>query len=95
MPMYKFSCPKCHNVFDVKLSMSDIGQVAVECDECLVEANREYVNPMVTVPANMRATLSDNYYGKESRIPINIIDEKPDGGYRVTRIGKKGDLDNE
>jgi hypothetical protein len=51
--------------------------------------------PGLVIPPNMRATLSDNYYGKEAQVPINIIDEKPDGGYRVTRIGKKKDIEND
>lgn len=32
---------------------------------------------------------------KIADVPINIIDEKPDGGYKVTRIGKKGDIEND
>lgn len=32
---------------------------------------------------------------EEASVPINIIDENADGSVKVTRIGKKGDIEND
>lgn len=50
---------------------------------------------MMNIPESMRAVGSKNYYGKEARVPINIIDENKDGTTTVTRIGNKSDIENE
>lgn len=95
MPTYQYKCPKCHKEFDIFLSLKDKLEALVECEECLIEL-QSYCRtaPAVTIPWSHQA--APNMEKKEDlRIPINIIDEKPDGGYRVTRVGTKTDVDNE
>lgn len=96
MPTYEYECPKCKKQFDIISRVCDYGKYVLECEECLRELVR-VINtpPSVSIPAHMRATTSSKYYGKQARVPINLIDERPDGTVRVTRIGKKSDIENE
>jgi len=75
--------------------MSELDEVVVECENCDIPAIREFRTPAnMSIPTHMQA--APNMDKKEkARVPINIIDELPNGGCRVTRIGKKGDIDND
>lgn len=94
MPIYEYQCPKCEKNFELILSIKDADTSIVECESCLIEAKRVILTaPGVNIPYHMQA--SPNMTKKsQARVPINIIDEKPDGGYRVTRIGRKTDIEN-
>lgn len=95
MPTYEFACPQCKAEFDVILKISEYDTSVVECETCNVQAVREIRTPIsYEIPYNMQA--APNYDKKEkSRVPINFIDEKPDGSYRVTRVGSKADINND
>lgn len=95
MPVYEYQCKGCKKEFDVTLSVADYGKVKVECEKCRMDLTRVINSPVsVSIPQHMRADGS-KYHGRQPQVPINIIDEKPDGGYRVTRYGSKSDIDNE
>jgi putative FmdB family regulatory protein len=95
MPIYEYKCSKCESEYDIKISLEDYGKVTALCEECNIELDRYFATvPAVNIPEHMRAT-PGNYHGKELNVPVNIINKKKDGGYRVTRIGKKSDIHND
>ena len=94
MPTYNYKCLWCDHEFSMVLRMKDHASVT-SCTKCAKKAKQVVGLPMVNIPQNMRATDSSDYYGKQASVPINICDEQPDGSYKVTRIGKKEDIDNE
>ena len=101
MPTYEYKCPQCQTEFDVVMKMSEYGTVAIECTKCEAVAERFYrTAPNFKIPANMAyngqvKVSGGNGKAGPSRVPINIWDEKPGGGYKVTRIGSKADINND
>lgn len=95
MPTYEFRCEGCDKEFDVVIRISELDETQVVCEKCNIAAIREFRTPAnMSIPTHMQA--APNMSKKEkARVPINIIDELPNGGCRVTRIGKKSDIDNE
>lgn len=95
MPTYEFECTECKDVFSIFMRMADLDEVKVECSSCNKPAKQIILTPIsVSIPHHMQACPSFDKKEK-ARLPINIIDEKPEGGYKVTRIGKKSDIDND
>ena len=104
MPTYEFDCPECKEEFDIIISMKDYDNVVpgLECEECQVSLVRTFrTAPNFKIPSNCTYDGETKISGGsrkgrgESRVPINIIDYNPDGSAKVTRIGKRGTLDNE
>ena len=106
MPIYDFQCPLCGDVQEVIMSINDLGSTKVYCKEHTSQQCTQTFTqaPGMSIPANCSyngqskfiAAGKSSSCGKEpSVVPINIIDEKPDGSFKVTRIGKKSDIDNE
>lgn len=72
--------------------MSDIDKQS--CPECHRSLSQVLLSPPgVTIPLKHKACQGLNK-AEEAIVPINIIDPKPDGSCRVTRIGKKTDVEN-
>jgi len=108
MPTYDFKCFTCEMQFSQIMSFAEHdefqenGMVCKSCgDGDIRQVHLEA--PSFSLPAGMSTPGSGPKFvgkgtsGKESnqsRVPINIFDEKPDGGYKVTRIGRKEDIDN-
>ena len=107
MPTYEFICPKCKKEYEFTCSISkyeewqsDASQVV--CDDCPdTEIVRHY-----RTPPNFKIPAQSSYNGvtkisgssgnkEELNEPINIIDKQPDGSCKVTRIGRKQDIENE
>ena len=88
-------CPECDREFDIQLKLADYDKSEISCESCSTALVRHFRSaPKINIPMHMQA--SPNMSKKsQARVPINIIDEKPDGGYRVTRIGEKSDIENE
>lgn len=95
MPVYEMKCPQCSQEFDIRMTLSEYSESSIACQSCSKELVRHFRSaPKVSIPYHMQA--SPNMNKKSTPImPINIIDEKPGGGYKVTRIGRKSDIDNE
>ena len=95
MPTYEFRCPKCSKEFDVVMRMSELDESVVTCTQCSVSAVQHFRTACnVAIPQNHQAAPNMDK-SEKARVPINIIDEKPDGGYKVTRIGRKEDIHND
>lgn len=96
MPTYEYDCEACGAQYDIYMKISDKDAFKGSCEDCGGVLEQSFRTPIsMNIPAHMRATQSAEYYGKQARIPLNLIDEKPDGSYRVTRIGQKKDIDND
>jgi putative FmdB family regulatory protein len=107
MPTYTYKCNRCEHVSEKVLKLSEHQKVFKEgCGNCGLEGtcDGDLVQIHLTAPGfevkGMQSSGSKKRSsvatGKDvASVPINIIDEKPDGGYKVTRIGKKGDIDGE
>lgn len=92
MAVYEFKCNSCDELYEFSLPIRDYDRSEFICLHCNAQLTRYYsCAPNLSIPYNMQASPK-----KEApRVPINIIDEKPGGGYKVTRIGKKSDIENE
>ena len=104
MPTYDIKCTKCDHFTSYRGSVKDydiIKSGKILCDKC-----HEPMEQYIGTPPSFAIGACHTYNGitkvsggsgkkPESDVPINIIDEKPDGSYRVTRIGKKSDIDND
>jgi len=105
MPSYEMMCDACHTVFEYSMKISEYSKLEkpAKCRDCgEVAVNRCYVTPPnMTIPANMTHDGKTKIVGTRPKgtglpVPLNFIDEKPDGSYRVTRVGNtKGDVDND
>lgn len=109
MPQYDFQCVTCGDVQEKILKYSEYDAYKASKPACEVCGKGHLERAILTAPAmDLPAHMSHDgkskflgsrqieYKGeKQSRIPINIIDENPDGSCTVTRIGQKKDLDNE
>lgn len=101
MPIYEFHCGTCDIHLDINMSISNYCKFNKRCKKCKGSLERVFLTaPNFAIPAsctyNGVATVSGSKgETKEARVPINIIDEKPDGSCTVTRIGKKADIENE
>lgn len=95
VPVYEMACPKCKKEFDVRLSLHEYETATVECEDCLIELQRHFRSaPVVNIPYQHQAA-PETSKKKGLPVPINIIDQKPGGGYRVTRLGSKSQIDND
>ena len=103
MPMYEMICPKCNHHVDIlaKITEFDEKVKTAQCEECKETLSRYY-----DTPPNFTIGAKHTYNGQtkvsgvssrkqQSRVPINIIDEMPDGSTKVTRIGRKEDIHND
>lgn len=89
MPTYPMTCKDCGKDQDVFAWVSEYERgLSCECGHTL--ARRKF-----DAPALVGAENPEYAKREKARVPINIIDEKPDGSFRVTRIGKKKDIDND
>ena len=105
MPTYEMICTGCNIEYEISIKFRDYDNMSKNtvCDECLEPLKRHFRTPAnVTIPAHMAADGLLRCVGslaganKKLRIPLNFIDQKPDGSYRITRIGNtKADIDND
>ena len=94
MPTYEYICPKCSKEFDILVTMKVKAESQFTCDVCEVDLTQEIrTAPPINIPYHMQASPSTKK--AKARVPINIIDHKPGGGYTVTRIGQKKDIEND
>ena len=91
MPTYEMKCSCSDKIQEVWATISEYDQ-GLTCD-CGKALSRVFV----TAPALHGAENPEYKQGRceKADLPINIIDKKPGGGYKVTRIGKKKDIDND
>lgn len=100
MPIYEVFCGKCGSEEEVLCKFSELS--SAKCQKCDSLFVQQYRTPrMATIPAsfsydgNVKCVGSPKGHSKALRLPINFIDKKPDGGYRVTRIASnKKDLES-
>lgn len=105
MPTYDFKCDSCDTITERRLSFKEFDDYKANglmCDKCLTtKLQQVFVEPpMCVISANaafdgQRKVVGTSNKNQKARVPINIIDENPDGSCKVTRIGSKGDIDNE
>lgn len=100
MPTYEFDCTGCGQEYEKFLKISDDKNLTCEaCNSPLKQVMRTANN--FVIPGNCtyngitKVSGGSSKGANEARMPINIIDEKPGGGYKVTRIGQKKDIDND
>ena len=97
---YEFICNDCDLVYEVEMKMSEYTSDGHSCQNCQGSLSRYFgTPPNFVIPGNMthdgKVKVSGGNNKQILQVPINIIDEKPGGGYKVTRIGQKKDIDNE
>jgi len=93
MPTFEYKCNDCEVIYDVVHTIAEVGSVEVNCETCDTICHKVIMSaPNVDIPDNFRAVPRTE---KGLICPLNIFEPKPDGSYRVTRIGKKKDLDND
>jgi hypothetical protein len=90
---YEHQCPDCLEVYELKCKLAEYGTLGVTCDRCKVDCPRIISAPSIHIASQHQASPSTKK--ETASVPINIFDEKPEGGYTVTRIGSKGDIDND
>lgn len=103
MPMYEMICPECEQRVDIlaKITEYDNKVKTAKCEECNSTLSRFFdTPPNFAIGAqhtyNGQTKISGSTGKKEkARVPINIIDELPNGRTRVTRVGTKGDVDGD
>jgi putative FmdB family regulatory protein len=104
MPTYEMICSKCQQRVDITCKISEYDKMLKKskCPECKKKLERFFESlPNMTIPANcthdgyLKVVGSPKGSSKRLPIPLNFIDEKPDGSYRITRIGDKKDIDND
>lgn len=100
MPTYSFECKACLAILDKFMKMSDPHPTI--CPSCASESLSQVIldTPMMVIPGNCTHDGITKVVGTSNRnqklnVPINIIDDLPGGGKRVTRIGSKRDIENE
>lgn len=99
MASYDFKCAgECDLIFEARGSMKDYDtwKHTVKCPNC-EGATTRYIGepPCAVLPANLtvggarKTLIGTRAQHTKTKLtqPINIWDEKPDGGYTVTRIG--------
>lgn len=93
MPTYNAECTGCQETFEMKCSMSELPELLDSC-VCCGESLKQVILEAPQVSIAYKDQASPNMNRKEqARVPINIIDEKADGSVKVTRIGRKSDID--
>lgn len=102
MPIYEMRCPKCQREYEFMMKISEYGKRQLECEDCIIELERYFKSaPNFTIPGHSTYNGITKVSGgskkgqNEAAVPINIIDQNPDGSCRVTRIGKKSDIEND
>lgn len=100
MPTYEFKCLSCELYYEIIIRLKDYDDCEPKCGECGSKLSRYFgTPPNFKIPANCtydgKVRIGGGNNRKELQVPINIVDEKPDGTYKVTRIGKKSDIENE
>ena len=103
MAIYEMICPTCKKESEIICSMSEYSKKikTAKCDICKnTTLDRHIRTPTsMSIPANMTYNNQVKVVGSTTKdqasVPINIIDELPDGTTKVTRIGKKADIENE
>lgn len=104
MPTYELICPNCKTEYEIVRTVKQFEELygKTDCDDCegsfLVRHYR--TPPNFTIPAHSAyngVTKVSGGSGKkeEASVPINIIDKNPDGSCKVTRIGRKKDIEND
>ena len=103
MPIYEWACGKCGFETELLLKLAERETYKETCPKCKSRKYKQKISaPMVVLPQGMTHDAPRKVIGKgissskqEARIPINIIDDNPDGSFKITRIGAKKDIDNE
>ena len=101
MPTYQYRCTKCEQACEYVMKISELDSFESKCEACDGELRQAFISPPnVTIPAKSTHDGKISVSGSRTRnekaiIPLNIFDEKPDGSYKVTRIGSKADIDND
>lgn len=100
MPIYDFECPICHKVEErLVRSLGHPRYSHPTCKECNVHLTKLVSAPHFKFESKSGVySPSGSFKSGEKQhplVPINIIDEMPDGSTKVTRIGKKQDIENE
>ena len=105
MAIYEMICTECKLECEVSCRIAEYDNMIKNtvCDECHSSLARHFRTPTnATIPAHMshdgkvKVVGSKNAGKTDLPVPLNFIDEKPDGSYRVTRIGNtKADIDND
>lgn len=104
---YEYVCSECEEVSSFDWKMSEYDTKNKEISNCL-HCNKGKLSRLISVPNmiipggfsynNQPKVLvgkRDLHHKEPLPVPINIIDEKPDGSYKVTRIGSKKDIHND
>lgn len=109
MPTYEFECPSCKVCKEVFIRITEI-EDDINWPKCFHCGDGEQImkqiirtTPAICIPGHMTHDgitkvligKGDNRKKEDCRVPINIIDKKPDGSFKVTRIGNKKDIENE
>lgn len=91
MPTYEMKCSCSDEIQEIWASMSEYDR------GLLCKCGAPLTRVFITAPALHGAENPEYKLGgrEKADLPINIIDKKPGGGYKVTRIGKKKDIDND
>ncbi len=107
MAIYDFACTECPIEMTVQLSFAEhdtFKEQGVKCLDCGAPMRQVLGVTNVTIPGScthdgktkVLGGVSGGRKKKEGLdSPINIWDKKDDGSYKVTRIGKKGDIDGD
>ena len=110
MAFYDVVCKECkkEQVVVSRISEMEENIAAARCEDCESPVRLAITSPGFTIGSahtfdgKSKTVAGSGYSGKESfnvkeqsSVPINIIDEKPGGGYTVTRIGNKRDIEND
>lgn len=100
MPTYEFDCTGCGKETEKFLKVSESHELT--CEECnsplkkVVRTANNFVIPSnCTYNGLTKVSGGDRKSANVARQPLNIIDEKPGGGYKVTRIGQAKDIHND
>lgn len=89
MATYTYECPKCKAIAEINHSVHATPYVA--CTFCNLECSKVILQaPSVRMPFDARAVPSKNYYGKDPLRHINVIEEKPEGGFTIHTTNPNG-----
>lgn len=101
MPIYDFYCPQCKVTEEYYLARTD---TIPECRHCSLfvgvdhkPLERQISAPHFKVKDSKSVTKSSSFktkYKQQPLLPINILDEMPDGSYKITSTVKDPELLN-
>ena len=100
MPIFDFKCPICQKIEErLVRSPGHPRYLHPTCKECKVHLVKLVSAPHFKFESKGGVhELKGSFHSGEKQhpiVPINIIDENPDGSTKVTRIGKKSDIEND